>query len=254
MLAVMGMYARPENQDLFDDIWGFLHARLEAAGIDAPPGLGDAGEDCIAAARKGELLLGQVCGITYALTRQQDAPLSNLGCFIDDDPELASGFYTSYLICRGDTPQPNLTTLSQLQVAANGKDSFSGWYQLCQYLGADLSGAMFKAVELTGAHRNSAWAVAEGLADLAAIDSITFGILQQAEPDLTARLQVMASTRPAPGLPFVTSASLPESVKDTLRQGLEDYAASAAGAARLAAWGIHGYTRRSDPEYDAMVP
>jgi ABC-type phosphate/phosphonate transport system substrate-binding protein len=56
----------------------------------------------------------------------------------------------------------------------------------------------------TGAHLLSAQAVAEGRADLAAIDALTWRMIQRWEP-MAAKLREVARTAPTPGLPFIAA-------------------------------------------------
>jgi hypothetical protein len=60
----------------------------------------------------------------------------------------------------------------------------------------------------TGSHRASAIAVAEGRADVAAIDCRTWSLLQRCVPEARALIAV-GWTAPRKGLPYIRSASLP---------------------------------------------
>ena len=57
----------------------------------------------------------------------------------------------------------------------------------------------------SGGHRLSALAVAEGRADIAALDAVTHAMLQEVEPKV-AGLRVVALTDPTPGLPYISGA------------------------------------------------
>jgi ABC-type phosphate/phosphonate transport system substrate-binding protein len=56
----------------------------------------------------------------------------------------------------------------------------------------------------TGSHRASAQAVAAGEADLAAIDAVTWRMLERWEP-VAVGLRVVALTAPTPGLPLIAA-------------------------------------------------
>jgi ABC-type phosphate/phosphonate transport system substrate-binding protein len=49
--------------------------------------------------------------------------------------------------------------------------------------------------------------VAAGEADIAAIDAVTFALLQRIEPQLTAQVRVIGKTAQVPGLPYITSTT-----------------------------------------------
>ena len=66
------------------------------------------------------------------------------------------------------------------------------------------SGRFFVGSTLTGSHRTSADAVAQGVADLCAIDCVCWAILRRHEPERTEGLRAIGWTAPAPGLPLIT--------------------------------------------------
>jgi ABC-type phosphate/phosphonate transport system substrate-binding protein len=65
-------------------------------------------------------------------------------------------------------------------------------------------GFQFQPSLETGAHRLSARAVAEGQADLAALDALTWRMIQRWEP-MAGHLREVARTAPTPGLPFIAA-------------------------------------------------
>ena len=67
-------------------------------------------------------------------------------------------------------------------------------------------GRFFETVAITGSHAASAAAVANGEADAAAIDCVTFALLQRHRPHVVAELRTIASTFATPTPPFVTSS------------------------------------------------
>lgn len=58
----------------------------------------------------------------------------------------------------------------------------------------------------TGSHAASMAAVAEGRADVCAIDCVTFAIAARHRPELTTGLRRIARSPPMPALPYVTSS------------------------------------------------
>lgn len=106
--------------------------------------------------------------------------------------------------------------------AFNNPESMSGLLALARDLeelgcGVEIFGEMIE----TGAHRNSVIAVAEGRADLAAIDCRTWSLIKRFEPN-AAEVDVIAWTRKRKGLPFIASQSLPETVIMKLRSALHE--------------------------------
>lgn len=103
------------------------------------------------------------------------------------------------------------------RLAYNGEDSMSGVIALTRDLaaiGSDLS--LFAERVETGGHRASIVTVAQGLADLCAIDCRSWALAQRFEP--AARLlQPVGWTGRRKGLPFITSLNTPAPVVAGLR-------------------------------------
>ncbi len=78
--------------------------------------------------------------------------------------------------------------------------SQSGWAAAVEY--RDTHNLTFAETSKTGSHQASARAVADGMADLAAIDAVTWALLAD-DPPLAAALRILDRTRPTPALPFI---------------------------------------------------
>ena len=114
---------------------------------------------------------------------------------------------------KGDVPAPSdgratieAATMPGLRVAFNERQSMSGYLALQKDLvsvGKDMQ--HFAAQIETGAHRISLRFVAEGKADLAAIDARSWALAKIYSPDVTARLMAVGWTSQRPGLPFITA-------------------------------------------------
>jgi ABC-type phosphate/phosphonate transport system substrate-binding protein len=77
-------------------------------------------------------------------------------------------------------------------------------------------------VTVTGAHAASAEAVAVGEADVAAIDCVTFALLQRLRPAVTRPLRVLAWTAPSPGLPLITAVATSAGARAAVSRALAD--------------------------------
>src|SRR5690606_35273518 len=67
------------------------------------------------------------------------------------------------------------------------------------------NGGRFTRTLHTGAHADSARAVAEGRADIAAIDAVSWRLMTAHRPAVAERLRVVCATDPSPGLPLITA-------------------------------------------------
>jgi len=89
-------------------------------------------------------------------------------------------------------------------------------------------GRFFSSVELTGGHVASVRAVAEGRADVAAIDCVSYAHIRRFNPELTSRLRILDWTPSSPGLPYVTARAGDASIVPALRAALAEVQADPA--------------------------
>ena len=197
MIALLGMYDRPETAAANDRLW---------AGIRAHLGYGPATlcRDCDfwQTWQSPDLLLSQTCGLPYrarlhgkvTLVATPDHAL----------PGCPPGHYNSVLIAHRDDADLPLATLSAGTLAYNDGLSQSGWAAPHAHLSALglAPGALLK----TGGHRASAEAVATGKARLAAIDAVTWTLIRRHDA-FAADLVEIARTTPTPALPYITALS-----------------------------------------------
>lgn len=238
MIACLDMYNWPESRDAFDRLWHDCRDGLRESGFDAPQDLSQDGEDLAAAAQDGRLILGQVCGITFARANHSQPTYQALGALIGADGDGPRGYYTSVVIAHDAAA--SIQDLLGKCFAVNGWTSYSGWYGLRHLLmSRDLSIDLPRAV-ISGAHRKSVEMVASGEADWAAIDSISWGMLKRIDPALTASVHVIDQTMAVPGLPLVTSCHTPDDVASFLQQRISRYFDTPQGRSDFTALGITG--------------
>lgn len=192
MIAALPMYDRPEIRGATDALWAAIRDALRAEGLAAPDTL-LRGADPWAIWRDPALVLAQTCGLPYRAQLHGSVRLVATPDYAL--PGCAPGHYNSVVIARGaDLPQ-------RPRIAINDALSQSGWAALQAWASArDLA---LGPVSVTGAHAASARAVAQGAADLAAIDAQTWRLLvrfDHADPALE-----IARTAPTPGLPLITA-------------------------------------------------
>ena len=103
-------------------------------------------------------------------------------------------------------PRRALSEFRGASAALNACDSNTGMNLFRAAIAPVAGGApFFRAVVVTGSHEASMAAVAEGLADLASIDCVTFALLERGRPDLIGRVAIVAESALSPGLPFIAS-------------------------------------------------
>lgn len=193
------MYDWPELHAANDRLWAGIAAQLHERGVSAPNQL----------LREGriwdhwqspDLLLSQTCGFPYRTKLHASVTLVGTPDYGLDDA--APGYYYSVLVVAADQPGDWRDFVTRT-LAINGFDSQSGFAAPLNF--AHAHGLHFSDFLATGSHRESARAVAEGRADIAAIDAVTWRLITAHAPKVAARLRVAARTDATPGLPLITS-------------------------------------------------
>lgn len=224
--ASLPMYDWPELAWATDAFWTAIAGALRAAGIEAPGALDRAAERS-EVWRDPALLLSQTCGAPFVSRLQNNVQL--VATPVYDAPHCEGPRYASVVVTRRGAQIGGLAELAGKTAAVNGLDSLSGWWALRRI------GLAPAAPLITGAHRASARAVADGAADYAAIDAVAFAYLGDHEPQTAAALSAAAITPPAPALPFITAAGRGADEVDALlgalRRALHEPALSRARAA-----------------------
>lgn len=244
MIAALGMYDRPELRSATDGFWALIRDGLRAQGIAAPEMLTRDDRAWMAGWLSPDLLLSQTCGLPFRARLQGHVALVGTPDFgVEGCPP---GYYCSVLICRADAPRPALEDLPGLRFALNEGLSQSGWAAPLAHLQA--RGLTLRPSLASGGHRASALAVADGRADWAALDAVTWRLLQQHEPALARQLQVVDRTAPTPGLPYVTAAGRdPAPIRAAVQAAI-----TALPAADRAALGLRGLVQIPAAAYLAL--
>jgi ABC-type phosphate/phosphonate transport system substrate-binding protein len=171
-----------------------------ASGIAAPDGLTRGEGAYWQAWLSPDLVLSQTCGFPYRARLHDKVTL--IGTPDYGLPGCAPGQYNSVFVARKDDPRQTLADFDGTPIAYNEGLSQSGW-AAPQNHAASL-GLRFPAGPATGGHRLSAAAVAQGKADLAALDALTWALLVERGGD-TLALKEVARTAQTPGLPLIAA-------------------------------------------------
>jgi ABC-type phosphate/phosphonate transport system substrate-binding protein len=203
MIASLGMYDFGAVVAANDRLWALIRDRLRADGIVAPQALTRGEAAYWPAWEASDLLLSQTCGYPYrAHLHDRVAYVGTPDYGVEGCPP---GFYRSVFVARADDPRQTLADFDGAPFAYNEALSQSGW--AAPQIQAARLGLRLPPRLQTGGHRRSAQAVAEGKADIAAIDAVTHLLMLDNEGALAARLRVVGITDPTPGLPFITARS-----------------------------------------------
>ncbi len=200
LVASLGMYDYPVVAEANRRLWTAIGAYLRAAGVKAPAELDPAEPREVWADPR--LLFGQTCGYPFTTALRGRVTLiatpiySFEGC---DGPN-----HCSFVVASAKSRGRSLAGFAGTRAALNARDSNSGMNLFRALLAPIARGRpIFSEVVVTGSHAASLAAVAQGAADIAAIDCVSYGLLKQSRPELFDGVAVIGRTQSTPGLPFV---------------------------------------------------
>jgi len=232
LIASLPMYDWPERRAEVDADWAAIRDSLRERGVSAPQHLTrDVGSAALW--RRPDLLLSQTCWGPLELGLAEHVEVVGQPSYSGiegGDGEL----YSSAIVMRSvsgrrsadatDVPTIPVELLRGARFAFNERDSMSGVISLTRDLEAvGESLDIFARNTETGGHRRSLKAVAEGRADVAAIDCMSWHMAKRFESPAR-KLQVVGWTARRKGLPFITARSTPAPTVVTLREALSSLA------------------------------
>lgn len=243
MIAALGMYDRVEVQPANDRLWALIRDALRSDGRLAPEGLTRGVGAYWPAWESPGLILSQTCGYPYRarlhgrVTLLATPDYGVAGC--------PPGYYCSVYVVRKDDPRQTLEAFDGADLAFNEDLSQSGW-------AGPVAHALSQGITLnpklrSGGHVLSAKAVAEGRAEIAGIDAVTWDMITRHDA-FAADLRVVGHTGPVPGLPWIAALGADA---DALFPILQQ-AVAALPADDRAALGLQGLTRIPAEAYLAI--
>ena len=218
MIASLPMYDRRETAAANDALWALARDGLARAGVAAPEALTRDG-DLWGQWTAPDLVLSQTCGLPLATklrdkVRYVGSPEYDIDC--------PPGHYFSKVVARKGAQ----TDFNGACLAFNDPFSQSGWGAAQTFAAAHE--VTFGRLLETGAHRLSAQAVADGRADLAVIDALTWKMIQRWDPCADV-LQVIGQTPPTPATPYITG---PNGDAEAIHAAMADAIAQLSGSDR----------------------
>lgn len=172
-----------------------------------------------------ELLVTQTCG--YPLMTQLRGQVRVIGRPRYELAHSSNGEHCSLLLTRDDNPRVALADFYNSRGVINGYDSNSGMNLLRERLAPlQRDGRFFASVGSSGAHRESLRWLRENLADLAAIDSVTYDYLARFASQEVAGLRIVTHSAPSPTLPYIGPLQLSDEqvlrIREAMNLALQD--------------------------------
>ena len=255
MTVALPMYDLPEVAGDLDALWTVLR-RVAADGIGrALPERLDRPADLHRSWQAPDLVLSQTCGypLVGALTAGDDAvhvvgAFTHLDARSDGGGPAPAGHYRSVLVAGPGLAGRAGDAWTGTRAAVNGWWSLSGWISLLAATGqrAPWPGE----VVVTGAHRASLAALRTGRADVASIDAVTFGLIEQHAPAELDGLRVCGRGPLVPALPLVTAAA---ELVEPWRRAIAAALASDESASARRRLRITGFAPLDRRDYDVVA-
>ena|SRR5271166_3314079 len=251
LIAALPMYDFPETAAANDALWAAMAARLRDRGIEAPAHI-IRGGDFERQWRDPGLIFGQTCGYPFVKELRDEVALIATPRYAF--PGCQGATHRSFIIARRGDTRRHLGEFRGARAAINGWTSNTGM-NLFRAASAPIAGGepFFGEVRVTGSHAASVEAVAEGRADIAAIDCVTYALTSRARPDLAARVAIVGETPVSPCLPFIASARQPPQAIEAVREALLTALNEPSLAEARETLGLCGASLTSPADYDRIL-
>ena len=250
-IAVLPMYDFPWTARANDALWAAMAARLDQAGVEAPKAL-TRGGSLDAQWLNPRLIFGQTCGYPL-MTRLREA-VALIAAPTYGFPGCAEASHRSFIIRRASDSRRALAEFRGAVAGLNAHDSNTGMNLFRAALAPFAGGApFFRAITVTGSHEGSLAAVAGGRADLAAIDCVSYALLERGRPALVERVAVVAESPRSPSLPFIAAAGLPAETIAAVRGALFAALADPNLADARATLGLTRARSATPADYDRVI-
>ncbi|MEM6993161.1 MAG: PhnD/SsuA/transferrin family substrate-binding protein [Myxococcota bacterium] len=211
--ASLPWYDLPEVRHAHDELWSAVAERLVRAGLRDVPETLDRSRSYDADWHEPGLLLGQACG--YDTVLDQPPPVRVIAAPHFDFEGCDHHTYRSFVVVPERVAATSLLDLRGRRCAINSPSSHSGMNGLRALVSSlHIGGRFFSEVHVSGAHELSLQMLRDDVADVAAIDCVTWGLLRRHRPVALAGMRIVGRTAPAPAPPYVTGlATAPADVK-----------------------------------------
>lgn len=252
MIAALPMYDLPELKETTDAFWIGLRSHLAGAGVTNLPEQLTRPSDPYALWRSPDLIFAQTCG--FPLTHDLKGQVRYLATPCYSAPGCEGSNYRSFILVREDDPAAKGADLVGRVAAFNSRDSQSGHNILKHYLSGQgiANGLLREAIE-SGAHRQSARLVKQGLADFCAVDCVSWALITAVAPQEVEGLRVLDQTAMAPSLPYITGLDRPVEDVAALRTGLAAAFSDPALDEIRERLLLDGIVVRDDEDYDIIL-
>ncbi|QDG75790.1 phosphate/phosphite/phosphonate ABC transporter substrate-binding protein [Labrenzia sp. PHM005] len=198
------------------------------------------------------LLLAQTCG--YPFTHDLKGKVSLIGAPEYEAAGCSGPAYCSQIIVAASSPFRTMADLKGSRAAFNGPDSQSGMNTFRHALASLAEGVpFFGSVTESGGHLASMAAVAEGRADVAAIDAVCWALAGREKPQLVSGVRALTQTAQAPGLPYITSVRFSPVERQKIAEAISSVFAKTETAKSRERLCIRGFSKLVPEDYAVIL-
>jgi ABC-type phosphate/phosphonate transport system substrate-binding protein len=217
--ASLPMYNLPEMRAANAAFWDAIRTELDRLGHEGAPTILDFDRRPVPAEIERDIVFTQVCG--YPLQTIYRGQATILGAPVYAAEHCRGAGHAGVFIVHRDSSYRRLADLRGCRFAYNSRHSNSGMNLPRRSLANIAEGKPFLGtVTETHSQPGNIERVARGEVDASCVDCVTYAFFCQHRPELGSLTRVLAVTPPSPSIPFVTSSSAPDGLKQRLREAL----------------------------------
>ncbi len=198
------------------------------------------------------LAIGQTCG--YPLVNKYQGILQPVCVPVFELRGCDGPLYSSVIIVAKQSNYISLKDCADKIVTINDPESNSGMNLLRATVQPLMQGtSFFSSTQISGEHIKSVRAVVEHQADIAAIDCVTYAMINDAFPALTKKVRIIAGTGKTMGLPFVIPVEISSRLESATITALFNDALTILPQHFCKTLHLAGFTQVSLRDYQSIV-
>ncbi|MDH5710538.1 MAG: phosphate/phosphite/phosphonate ABC transporter substrate-binding protein [Gammaproteobacteria bacterium] len=199
--------------------------------------------------------IGFVCGLPYVLKRDQTEPMIDvLLAPVSKAPQYKNKpIYYSYLIVNKDSKAESFADLRGMTFVYNDEISNSGYNMPRAHLMEQgETRGFFGQVIRSGSHEESIRMVANGLADISAVDSLVYDYDLEKYPEFVQQTRILEILGPSATPPIVVSKKLSVELREKIRDVFSGMNSDPEGRGILDAALLDRFEIINDSDYDSV--
>jgi ABC-type phosphate/phosphonate transport system substrate-binding protein len=236
VIASLPMYDIVELRHAHDALWVGMARHFRHQGIDHVPRklVHDRPVNSLWSA--DNLFMSQCCG--YDVVYQFKDRFQILATPWFDAPGCSQGNYSSTIVVPTNSLKTDVIDMAGTVAVVNGPESHSGMNALFSLVAPhSRNNRFFSEVKISGSHVESLALLANGQADVAAVDCLTYELLSRYRPAAIRGTRPLGLTCSAPAPPYVTARAFNldtvERMQNALLETYEDQALAGSRQALL---------------------